>query len=542
MKLGIYQRVSTAKQAKDDKTSLASQETANRAKAAALGANIAWIGSEDISGTIHPDARPLAAQAIAMLETGKLDGLICYDVTRLSRESEHALNLWNRLNVPVVRTHFATESYSPEDKFMFTIKAGYSDEERRKLAARAATGRQGQALQGRQPIRTRTPWGYHLIQGADIVRGEFPPGTEGTYVIDEDVRPIIEQLFARAANGHTLRSLGKWIEDQGIACTSGGAIWYASTVRNILQNTIYMGQAKYKRTTTTQDKKRIGKEYRGKTLTTARVTTFDESKAITIPAPAIITADLWEAANAQIQQNKEDYSGKNNLKYPLTGILRCPGCGRKMVGASDKRVKCKVYTCGYNRANPCPDRHQYKAHEMEIATAESLMALTEMSPDLQAAITRTLAEPQPDAADLAARDRTHLQKIMDKQKAAVRLQVQAAAMDEDTTPYDELLAELSKEKQKLQLRIANSEAQPASTAELAGYADQVSKSALAAGGLILNDAIPGAEKRRMLLGFIDKIIPNRDSHRPAVDIYLKPPSTVQYVQVNYIQVLYGDMS
>jgi site-specific DNA recombinase len=90
-----------------------------------------------------------------------------------------------------------------------------------------------------------------------------------------------------------------------------------------------------------------------------------ESEWIPIPVPAIVDTVTWQAAQKQLQENKN--FAKRNLKhdYLLNGLVTCASCGRAMiVSYSGYKKTTSYYACSsqkslsylYSEREPCNAR------------------------------------------------------------------------------------------------------------------------------------------------------------------------------------------
>ncbi len=166
------------------------------------------------------------------------------------------------------------------------------------------------------------PYGYRA--GTDENR---------TAVVDEDAARTVRRIFELRAEGHSSCAIARILTDEGIPNPTthfkkldGGKwnrpcppYWWPSTVRDILSNPTYLG-------TTVQHK-------------TSSVS-YKNHKVVNIPKSeqivkrnaheAIISRALWEkvqGVNGSVSRGKTDKARK---VHPLSGLLVCPDCGKKL--------------------------------------------------------------------------------------------------------------------------------------------------------------------------------------------------------------------
>jgi site-specific DNA recombinase len=71
----------------------------------------------------------------------------------------------------------------------------------------------------------------------------------------------------------------------------------------------------------------------------------DRSQWVTIPVPAIVTPELFEAARAAMEANRQTYSGRPPAReYPLKGLVKCGRCGRPCFAIPNRGRA--LYNCG----------------------------------------------------------------------------------------------------------------------------------------------------------------------------------------------------
>jgi hypothetical protein len=119
----------------------------------------------------------------------------------------------------------------------------------------------------------------------------------------------------------------------GVTHRQGGKRWSATSVRYILKNSIYMGEWHWNKTQAIVPRRpRIRSRKYDKSSRIWR----DRSEWIGIPVPAIISKDLFDAAQRQMQRNKA--LSKRNCKndYLFRGYLVCANAAATSGGTSQE--------------------------------------------------------------------------------------------------------------------------------------------------------------------------------------------------------------
>jgi site-specific DNA recombinase len=121
-------------------------------------------------------------------------------------------------------------------------------------------------------------------------------------------------------------------------------VWHPATVRNILTNRVYAGQARYnhRQPVIPRYRKREGHQLRY--LKTGR-SYRSESEGVWSDAPAIITVALFDKAQLQLQRNAEaarKMYQPTSRRYLLRTLVKCGACGLGMI-CNRPRSICKKY-------------------------------------------------------------------------------------------------------------------------------------------------------------------------------------------------------
>lgn len=268
MKAAIYCRVSTEDQGRDG-TSLLTQLEACKRHCLEKGYQATSHFSETYSGlTIE---RPKLNELRELIRSGGIDVLVVYCLDRLSRDPTHGVILTQELEKHNVTLEAVTETVdSSELGKLISYIRGFAS----KLEA--------------EKIRERTMRGKH----AKLKCGELPQGTGvGMYGYDWNTKTkrreinhieaeIVHEVFTRVATGESLVSIARRLNERGIRTKatkigdSRRKLWHSLTIRRMVRNPGYIGN-----------------------------TRFGDAVLPNI-TPAIVSQDLFHAANAQLDKPK----------------------------------------------------------------------------------------------------------------------------------------------------------------------------------------------------------------------------------------------
>ena len=210
---------------------------------------------------------------------------------RLARNYVHqmvVLEEWARLGV---RVQFLDRPLSddPHEQLVVQIRGAVAEYERILIADRLRRGRQAKLQSGRLLPWTRAPYGYRL-------HPERPRDPALAHV-DVAEAAVVQDLFASYAAGDaTLNALAPRLTRRGRRSPSGQGHWNRSSVRGILTNPAYTGQAAAGRTRTVPAHTR-----HSPLLPVGRGQSHQlrpPEEWVSVPVPALITAEQF----AQVQQ------------------------------------------------------------------------------------------------------------------------------------------------------------------------------------------------------------------------------------------------
>jgi site-specific DNA recombinase len=330
----IYARVSTDEQTRG--FSLPTQLASCRAYAAERGYHVVGEYTDDFTGT--EPSRPGLDALLDALRDGVGDVVVVHDLDRLGRGAgvlaiiEHTIE---RLGARVEYVLAQGQYDSPEGALLKAIKAAISGYENVQRVERSRRGSRGRVQAGHPLIvGGKTPYGYRYEGGRH--HGRLVPDP----VEAEVVREMFEWLVHEKLTTYQIakRLSERRVPTRGDTCPPAGAtkkalpgIWNSATVHQMLRNPLYKGQYTYGATR---------RQRRGEKV--VQVPTPDQ--AVTCPVPAIVTPELWEAAQAQLRENGRLARRNRRRDYLLAGLIRCaPPCGRAWCGQFDPRTGRRYY-------------------------------------------------------------------------------------------------------------------------------------------------------------------------------------------------------
>lgn len=547
----IYTRVSGNEQAAHG-TSLESQRDACRAKAQALALPI-FEEYEDagISGGFLLSRAGMQA-ALADLQAGRADTLICASISRYSRDTEHQQSIKKAVQAAGGRLVFCDMDFddTPEGDLAFGIMGNFAEYERKSIATRTEKGRRKRAEQGQQPARARAPYGYHVVGKADVLRGDHPADLRGQYLVIEPEAEIVRAMFDRYASGtNTLSGLARWLNENGILPRHTAIHWAVTSLHSILSNPIYKGEASYGRHVHTRDEARIGQinPHTGRPIKTCH----QQRKAapgtyLTWPAPAIVSEEVWDAVQAKFKQNVAGCSGNPKRLRMLAGRITCPTCGGGMtVYQRGKRNKDqKPYPCNIlfqcthfrwqkqNTGTDACDKATYRVDVVEGAVLTSLEHAA-TNPDVVRAAQKALSDARAGKKDTKQIDKSddpaqqlaqvegELSMLTVKQEAAIKAQIAGIMAGAEPSAYAAVFGEISERRSALEARrvaltqgVMNQQKAGRARKQKSSKNDYDFPHLLADLHRVLtSEDVPGDRKRDIIGTVIEKVYPEKDGAR-----------------------------
>ena len=286
----IYCRVSTASQ--EDGTSLDTQEVAGREFVAKVDGAIVEVIREVVSGSAYL-ARPGLQRALGMIEQGAANALVMLDLERFARHAAFQQLAAERIHRAGGALMFVRERFddSPEGRLYSNIRGSVTQYYREKQRALSMEGAAASVLRGVYPQRNRPPYGYYIVQIADVLRGDYPASEIGKFQLVPDQAEWVRVMYERRADGEILKGIADKLTKEAAPTQRGAPRWTPGSVSNVLKNPVNKGLAAFGRKETLCDESRIaqGKSH----IYTVR---RPEEDWLWMEAPAIVSSELWERA------------------------------------------------------------------------------------------------------------------------------------------------------------------------------------------------------------------------------------------------------
>ena len=241
------------------------------------------------------------------IKKDKFDTIVVKDQSRLQRNTMDWYIFLNEIvqNQKKLYLYLENTFFDPKDKFIFGIKAMMAEEYSRDLSKKGNAAKRRRQEKGK-PIITNRTWGFQNINGEIL--------------IDEEEAKLVTQIYRLFADGFGGRVVARILRDEGVRNRNGKTL-SENTIREIVKNPLYKGIAVMNKEHFDFEAKKIIKNPESEWIYREGI------------VPRIVSEDLWEKANAQINSRKtvdrRHNVGINKGNTLLSSKIICGECNSK---------------------------------------------------------------------------------------------------------------------------------------------------------------------------------------------------------------------
>jgi site-specific DNA recombinase len=331
--VALYARVSSDQQA--DANTIDSQVAALRARITADGFDLhSVIEFIDAGYSGSSLVRPALERLRDVAAAGGLDRLYVHCPDRLARQYAYQVLLLEELTQRGVEVIFLNRplGHTPEDQLLLQVQGVIAEYERAKFLERSRRGKRHAAQEGRIGILCHAPYGYRYVNKQE-------GGGDARFDIIGDEARVVQQVFAWVGHDRcTINAVCRRLHQAGVRTRTGKAHWDHKTIWDMLKNPAYKGEAAFGKTRWTPVGSRLRaprsrpthsrRGYSGKEV--------PQDEWITIPVPALVEVALFEAVQAQLDENRRRARiPEKGSRYLLQGLLVCRQCGYAYCGRTN---------------------------------------------------------------------------------------------------------------------------------------------------------------------------------------------------------------
>ena len=322
LRVAAYCRVST-----DNEEQATSYEAQIEHYTSYINANPEWVlagifADEGISGT-NTKKRADFNRMIDQCLAGKIDMVITKSISRFARNTLDCLKYIRLLKDKGIPVYFEKENINTMDskgEIMLTIMASLAQQESQSLSQNVKLGIQYRFQQGEVQVNHNRFLGYTKDENKRLV-------------IDPKGAEVVKRIFRECLEGASLLQIGRGLQADGILTAAGKPKWRPETLRKILRNEKYIGDALLQKTYTVDflSKKRV--------VNNGIVPQYYVENS----HDAIIPRELFLQAQEEMAHRERGYSSK----YALSGIVFCGECGEiyRRVHWNNRGCRSIVWRC-----------------------------------------------------------------------------------------------------------------------------------------------------------------------------------------------------
>ena len=370
LRVAAYARVST-----DDEEQLTSYEAQVDYYTRKIRENPDWTfvevyADEGISGT-NTKKRKNFNRMIDDAMAGKIDRIITKSVSRFARNTVDTLTAVRKLKEKGVGVTFEKENIDTLDskgELFITIMSSLAQEESRSISENVTWGWRKRIADGKVSVAYSHFLGYEK-------------GPDGKMRIVEDEAKVVREIYAMFLDGKTPSGIAVALTKRGVPTPAGKAKWQASTVKSILTNEKYRGDALLQKTFTPDFLTKKAQKNRGEV----------PQVYVENSHPAIVSAEVFELAQYEMARRSRDKSAGGKAHTSAASVfssrLVCGECGGyygSKVWHSNDPYRSVIWRCNrkYEKgANRCRTPH-VREEELKTAFAQALNEVLERKAEI----------------------------------------------------------------------------------------------------------------------------------------------------------------
>lgn len=347
---------------------------------------LAGIYADDgITGT-NTKKRDEFNRMIEECMAGKIDMVITKSISRFARNTLDCLKYIRQLkdkNIPVFFEKENINTMDSKGEIMLTIMASLAQQESQSLSQNVKLGIQYRYQQGEVQVNHNRFLGYTKDENKRLV------------IVPEEAE-VVKRIYREYLEGASLLQIARGLEADGILTAANKRKWRPETLKKILQNEKYIGDALLQKTYTVDflSKKRV--------VNNGIVPQYyvENSHEPIIPREIFMQVQEEMVRRANLQAGKSGKRRVYSSKYALSSIVYCGECGDiyRRVHWNNRGCKSIVWRCVSRleeKGSDCSSRtiNEATLHEAVVkAINEVLGSKDTFLPVLQENIAAVLSE------------------------------------------------------------------------------------------------------------------------------------------------------
>lgn len=282
--------------------------------------------------------------------SGEIDLIVTKSVSRFARNTVDSLTTIRNLKDVGVEVFFEKENiwtFDGKGELLITIMSSIAQEESRSISENVKWGKRKLIAEGHVSVP------YSRLLG-------YEKGEDGGLVVNQEEAELVRRIYSMFLQGYTTGEIAKVLTEEGHKTPGKKDVWKVNTVRGILQNEKYRGDAL------------LQKSFIADFLTKKQVKNEGQIPQYYVEGDheAIIEPRVFDAVQRELAKaSKSNKLGRKRKGQPLAGMVKCAECGygygRRLWHSTD-RFRKNVYICGnrYAHDKTCTSSVFLEEHEI----------------------------------------------------------------------------------------------------------------------------------------------------------------------------------
>ena len=270
---------------------------------------------------------------------GKIDLIVTKSVSRFARNTVDSLTTVRKLKDKGIEIYFEKENIWTLDakgELLITIMSSLAQEESRSISENVTWGHRKRFADGKVSV------GFSHFLGYDR-------GPDGNLVVNREQAKTVKLIYRLFLDGYTFHSIAKELMARGLETPTGKKKWYQGTVKSILTNEKYKGDALLQKRFTVNFLTKETKANEGEV----------PQYYVENNHEAIISPQVFDWVQEEIRRRhdgKKRYSGVSIF----SSKVKCGQCGSwygAKVWHSTDKYRRTIYRCNDKFKNHCKTPH-----------------------------------------------------------------------------------------------------------------------------------------------------------------------------------------
>lgn len=270
---------------------------------------------------------------------GKIDLIVTKSVSRFARNTVDSLTTVRKLKEKGIEIYFEKENIWTLDakgELLITIMSSLAQEESRSISENVTWGHRKRFADGKVSVPFKHFLGYDR-------------GTDGNLVINKEQAQTVKLIYRLYINGYTFHSIAKELMSKGILSPGGCEKWRANTVRSILMNEKYKGDALLQKKFTVDFLTKESKKNEGEV----------PQYYVQHNHEAIISPQVFDWVQEEIKNRRKAKTRYSGISI-FSSKIQCGQCGGwfgSKVWHSTDKYRRKIYRCNNREKRHCSTPH-----------------------------------------------------------------------------------------------------------------------------------------------------------------------------------------